>query len=339
MKARLLAIGAAVVAFAGCTTSRAVLAWHDGWRLEAAGEPGLAAVRYDEAVRRNSRLYGAALNRVRLLAVQPDRRKEADETLDKVLKSAGAEPEVAAFGARFALCAGDARLARARLDAARPLRPEDAGEARSALVGARIAVLAANGHTQQAAAELPATATAAALPPLWAATLRWNAGLGNDVAPPASAGSGGALLAAVTARDGRAWEQELAALAGLEGDDVTPLVLGLRAEAALHLDRPTEARTWAHAAAQRAPGDAWLQELQALALLQQGEVGQARDLLTGLAAGSADWSVPHHLGIARFRSGDLAGAAQAFATATRRCPTCAAPRTNLAVLARAGIAP
>jgi tetratricopeptide (TPR) repeat protein len=335
---RSLALAVALFVASACTTSRAVVAWHDGWQAEQAGDPAKAAKRYEDATARNPKLFGAGLNRVRVLAQQPDRRKETEEALDKVLKAHGREPEVAAFAAQMALVDGDVKLARQRLDGSRPLAAGDGEQVRGVVAAATIALAAAEGKFGVAAAELAKVPTGTQVAPTLAATIAWNRSepRAATAAIGAARGTQAAVLRALIARQEGRWTDVTAALGGIEGDDVNQLVRGLRAEALLRTDRPHDALGIAIEAARRDPADPWLTELWAVALLKSGQAAAARDLLVGLTARDPRWSPWHHLGLTYTITGDLPAAARSFAAAAARCPECAAPAKNRDALASVG---
>jgi len=329
----LLATG--LLALGGCTTSRAVLAWRQGWQAEENGNHQAALREYADATSRNGKLAGAALNRVRLIALQPDRREEATLLLDKTLKSNAGEPEVAAFAAQWALWLGDVKLARQRIDAARVPGADTPADVVAALEDSRRAVLAAESRWAEAA---KCTTTQGGSPVL-RAVVAWNAG---DVATAAAAtaqapqGKHRALLEAVLARDRGDWPAATAALAGLDAADSDVLVLTLRGEAAVQLGRADQALQAAGEAAQRAPADARATEVWAVAQLVAGQAAAARDLLAALTVRGAGWSAWQNLGIAHLKLGDLPAAASAFAQAAQRCPTCEPALHNRAALQRMG---
>ncbi len=330
-----LCLIALLLAVSGCTTSRAVLAWRQGWQSEEKGNNQAALRDYAEATSRNGKLVGAALNRVRLLAVQPDRREEATLLLDKTLKGFAGDPEVAAFAAQWALWLGDVKLARQRVDAARAPGPETPADVLAALEGARRAVLAAEGRWADAAKSSARETGSATL----RAVVAWNAG---DVAGAAAAtaqapeGKDRAVLQAVLARDRGDWPAVTAALAALGTADSDVFVLTLRAEAAVQTGQTDKATETAAVAAGRAPADPRATEVWAVAQLAAGQAAAARDLLAALTVRGGGWSAWHNLGIAQVRLGDLAAASQAFAQAAQRCPTCEPAVHNRDALKRMG---
>lgn len=98
----------------GCTTSRAVRAWHAGIKAEDAGNLRVARARYNESYGRNSAHVGAELARLRLLARVKESRKRASKRLTELLKKKGDRPDVLIFAAWWALLDGDLALARER---------------------------------------------------------------------------------------------------------------------------------------------------------------------------------------------------------------------------------
>lgn len=323
----------------GCTTSRAVQTYQQGWQAEARGDTGKANRLYLEAIERDSHLFGARLNRIRLLAQAPEGQDEARLLFAKLVKSEPGDPRVAAFASMWALTQADAAQARQRLEAARALRADDPADAGAVLAEARVAVAAAQARWADAwplaQAQTPTEATA-----LRWATVAWNAGhvqaaeAWAHLAP--QSGARATILALAAAESGR-WRDVDAALADLAGADVTSAVLTLRARAALALGDAAKAVTLAGDAARRNPADGDATELWAVALLQAGQAATARDLLAGLTARGSGWTAWHHLGIAHLRSGDPAAATAAFQVAAQRCPTCAVAVKNAAALTRLGL--
>ena len=328
----LLALSA--LALPACTTSRATLAWRQAWLQEEKGNTQAALREYDDATARNSKLTGAALNRIRLLALQPDRREEATLALDKVLKVAAGEAEVAAFAAQWALWLGDAKLARQRLDAAKAPAADAPTDVVSAWTGAQCAVLAAEGRWNQAAQGAPGQGAAALR-----AIIAWNAGDATQAAkglPEMPKGRERALLEALLARERGDWPGVEAALTQADPAERALDFEILRAEAAIQAGDAAKAARSGGDAAQRAPGDARATEVWAVAQLISGQAAAARDLLAALTVRGAGWSAWHNLGIAQVKLGDLPAASLAFAQAAQRCPSCAAPVRNRDALQRLG---
>ncbi len=104
-------------ALGGCTTSKAVRHWHSGWQREARGDLSGAAKFYAKAYARDGRLLGAELDRLRLLARQPDQRKAVDTRLKELLKDHPEAVEVQLFAAGWALFGEDSAGALKRLSA------------------------------------------------------------------------------------------------------------------------------------------------------------------------------------------------------------------------------
>ena len=98
----------ALATFAGgCTTSRAVRAWHAGIAAEDAGKLKKARRKYSEAYARNGKHVGAELARLRLMARVPEAQKKADAALKKLLEKKSDEPTVLLFAALWALQRGE----------------------------------------------------------------------------------------------------------------------------------------------------------------------------------------------------------------------------------------
>lgn len=330
-------IAAALLALGGCTASRAVEDWRAGWALEHKGDPNGALKRYNQAMDRMGTYPGLSLNRIRLLATFPERRQEAQEALEKLLKSHGGDLRVASFATQWALWQGDVALARTRLSAAAQ-KPDEEQEAIDAWHQAELGVLVAERKWREA------WAMGRTLPPgtprerLLLATVAWNAG---DAAHAKELLEGsqecrekwvlGAMLQAQLGE----WAGVRATLGRLEGDAVTPAIQALRAEAALHADPPDLANALRDAAeaARRDPADPLVTEVWAVAQLVGQQPQLARDLLAALTVRGTGWSAWYNLGLASLKLGDLPGAQQAFSIAAQRCPTCPAAVRNRDVLA------
>ena len=335
----ILAVVAAVVGAAApaCTASRQVEGWRAGWELEQKGDPAGALKKYNEAAARMGTYPGLSLNRIRLLATFPERRQEAQEALDKLLKSHGGDIRVAAFAAHWALWQGDVGLARTRLSAGAP-KPDDDADVVAAFHQAELRVLMAERKWQEA------WRLGQTLPPetpadrLRLATAAWNAGA-KDQARVLVAGAQECrekwVLDAMLQAQAGVWPDVRARLARLEGDAVTPVLQALRAEAALHADPPDLASALRDAseAARRDPADPLVTEVWAVAQLVGQQPQLARDLLAGLTVRGTGWSAWYNLGLASLKLSDLASADQAFAIAAQRCPTCPSAVHNHEVLA------
>lgn len=333
--ARALIVLTIALAAPACTTSRGVLAYRAGALAEDKGDTTRALARYQEALEYDGKLYGAELARIRLWSQQPDRKTDAQEALDKLLKKAATEPVVAAFAAWHALAQGDVKLARARLDGARTRKPEDPADVWQAIANARAALLAAEGRWQEAGASL-AEAKAS---PLLHATIAWNLARDDEARAQLQAAQGphAALLKAWLARSSGDWPAVKAAVQGLEGTAKTPAVQALLAEALLHAGDAGAALAQAAEAARRDPADLYVTEIWAVCQLGGGQAAAARDLLAGLTVRGAGWSAWYHLGLAHLQLGDLAAAQQAFTAAAQRCPTCRPAVHNRDVLQRVGL--
>ncbi len=336
-----LAVGVLFAMTASCTASRSVDAWRDGWALEQKGESTLALRKYTDATSRLGKYTGAMLNRIRLMSAVPERRADAQELLDKLVKSEASDARVAAFAAMWALWQGDVALARTRL-AAGALKADDQDDTVAAYHQAQLAVLMAEKQWQSAWREAKALAPMTPQDHLRKATLAWNVGdwqRAEELVELALDGKEKWLLQALLAARREQWPQTQKVLARLEGDAVTPLVLALRAQAALHANPPDLATGLRDAseAAKRDPADPLVTEVWGAAQLYAKQPQLARDLLAGLTVRGAGWSAWYNLGIAHLRLGDLPAAAQAFAMAAQRCPGCEAAVKNRDVLARMGV--
>ena len=338
-----LAIWTALVWTVGCTSSRSVDAWRDGWALEQKGETALALRKYTDATSRLGKYPGAMLNRIRLMAAVPERRADAQELLDKLLKSDATDARVAAFGATWALWQGDVTLARNRLTAG-VLKKDDPEEVVLALRQAELAVLMAEKQWQAAWQAAKQQAPRTPEEHLRMAVLAWNVGewaTARELVSQALECKDKWLLQSLLAARAGQWPQAQQFVARLEGDAVTPLVLALRAQAAMHADPPAMATALSDAAeaARRDPADPLVTEVWAEAQLVAKQPQLARDLLAGLTVRGAGWSAWYNLGLAQLRLGDLPAAAQAFTVAAQRCPTCDPAVKNRDVLAKMGVGP
>jgi hypothetical protein len=338
---RFLSICIALAVLGGCTATRSVDAWRDGWLLEQKGEQTLALRKYADATSRLGKYTGALLNQIRLLAAVPERRPDAQALLDKVVKTEPADARVAAFSAMWALWQGDVPLAKTRV-AAGVLREDDQEDTVRAFHQAELAVLIADKQWQAAWERAKNAAPKTPQERLRMAVLAWNVGewqRASEWLVDAQPCKEKALLEALLAARAEQWPQTTVALARLEGDAATPLVLALRAQAALHADPPNLAVALRDAgdAARRDPADPLVTEVWAEAQLVAKQPQLARDLLAGLTVRGAGWSAWYNLGLAQLHLGDLTAAAQAFTVAAQRCPTCQPAVRNRDVLAKLGL--
>lgn len=148
-----------VVAATGCTTSRAVRAWHAGIAAEDAGQLTKARRKYAESYGRNSAHAGAELARLRLLATVPESRKKAEESLKELLEKKSDRAEVLLFASWWALLEGDVKVAQTRLDAI-SISPVHPKHAELTLHKARLSETL-NGQRRRHAAKLDPLGTAA----------------------------------------------------------------------------------------------------------------------------------------------------------------------------------
>lgn len=333
MRISIILIG--IILFCGCTSSRAVENWRDGWALEQKGDNVQALRRYTDGTKRMGRYPGLSLNRIRLLAASPEHRQEAQLELDLLLKADGSDARTAAFAALWALEQGDVALARTRLAAA---KNEDDPGAMAAMRQAEFALLLAEKKWQEAWKLGQTLNPETPRDHLRLATAAWNAGEASAVPPillKAPECKEKWLLEALVAAAENQWPQVQEKLGRLEGEAVTPVIQALRAEAALHAEPPDVAAALRDAAeaARRDPADPLVTEVWAVAQLQGKQPQLARDLLAGLTVRGADWSAWYNLGLAQLKLGDLQGANQAFQVAAQRCPQCKAAVRNRDALA------
>lgn len=315
-----------------CTTSRAVWLAREGWQAESRGQVVHALSCYEAAAAIDRKQVAARLNWIRLRAQSPDGRDEAGKALDALLQEQPDEPRVAAFAATWALWQGDAGLARQRLERARTPEPAAGPEVAAALQEARLQLAAVQGRWSEAW-HLAGEVTPSASQAVRRAAVAWRAGHRPEAEAwltRASAGQGGLTRAVLLAAQGRHAD----VLSSLEGAPDDAAVLGLRARAMLGLGRTSEALAWATQAARLTPSDAALTELWAVTLLATQQPSVARDLLVGLSARGASWTVWHHLGLAHLALGDGRAALQAFQSAMALCGgSCPASQQNAHVLA------
>lgn len=353
MAAAALAALCLCVGLFGCTTSRAVLAWEAGWRAEAKGEYDTARRRYADAYERNDRLVGAELNRIRLLALAPDKRKEAQEDLDELLSKNGQVPEVAIFGAAWALAAGDAKRARERLKPVRAavLTGATVGKVAEGVKIAKVAKIAkvdkgcrttvrqflrldlrievALAHwpaARKRVQQLSARCGVAAVPELCAALVAYNtgdvAGATTWLARLPEGASGAELLRATLALRRGDHVGAAALLKTVEEPQLRAEVAILSAHAALARGDHPGAERLAQEALELAPAAMAPQLLLGVALLRRGEAPRARDLLAGAAArskGTPPWTLNFDLGLAELRLLQFDKARSAFAAAALAC--------------------
>lgn len=338
---RIFMVMAALSLAASCTATRSVDAWRDGWTLEQKGETTQALRKYADATSRLGKYIGALLNQIRLMAAVPERRPDAQAMLDKLVKSDPSDARVAAFSAMWALWQGDVGLARLRIAAA-VLRDDDQADTVLALKQAELAVLVAEQKWQAAWEKAKGLTPKTPQERLRRAILAWNIGqwqsAGEWLDGSAECEEKSLLQALLAARAGK-WPQTLEALAKLEGDAVTPLVLALRAQAALHANPPDLAAALRDAgdAARRDPADPLVTEVWAEAQLVAKQPQLARDLLAGLTVRGAGWSTWYNLGLAQLNLGDLSAASQSFTVAAQRCPACEPAVKNRDALVKLGV--
>ena len=346
------ALVASFVFFSACTTTRAVLAWEKGWQAEAKGEPQTAMARYAEAYGRNDRLVGAELNRIRLLARTPDKHIAASTALDALLKKSGEVPEVAIFGAAWALRDGQPKVAVRRLDAARggvlKKNPGCPPVMRSFL-RADVSAGTQTGAWQAASESikhLGGRCGAAAVPAAQAALVTWNrgdrAGTARWLARLPAADTSVGLLRALLARLARDHRGAETLLGQVKQPAMQPLVLALRADLALAMGDPARAERLALQALALQPGMLIGEQALGLALLARGDLQRARDLLAGVAARHAvapPWTVNFDLGLVELRLGRLDQARQRFDAAARGCSKgdCLAAARNRDAMLKLGL--
>jgi hypothetical protein len=315
-----------------CTTSRAVVAWHDGWIAEEQGDLALAEKRYGEAAGYDKGQVGAACNQVRLMARHPDRRDQSKEQLDLLIKAKPAWPEVATIGSLAALHSGDAKLADQRLKASRALNDADRRDVRHALRFAKVSTAAVQGRWREATDEkllvgLAEDATAARMA---AAAAAYNGGelaLAARLMPPQSLNAQDNSVAATELRASLAAEQgqwqvvrrEIEALALAER---SPRLEALRAWSLLRSGDAAAGLAAAAEASRRQPDDPYVSQVWAAAQLANGQAQLARDLLAVLAARGGGWSTWHDLGLAQLALADPQAALSSFEQAAARCPGC-----------------
>ncbi len=349
-------------ALTDCTTSKAVRAWHDAEAARERGDRARALQRYQDAFDRDGNQFGAEVARLSLLALDPSATARVTAGHEALLVRRAGTVEVELLGVGLDLVAGRTAQAQARLATITDLAVEQAemrlngGRANTEPCGgvrrevARLRLEAAMQALSSAAG--PARLAPAALQTARDLQQRCGAGL-----RPREALLIGVLLLQAGEKDRvAAWldsqatstpdsqrlratlalqrgdpKGALAALAGL--DDASAAML--RAAAHIALRAGGEAMAAIAVARQAGAHAATLLPLEAAAALLADEPKRARDLLAGLVAqGGAglSWTAAFDLGLAELALGDPAAAIEAFALASRLCPSCQAPRQNLLAL-------
>ena len=402
----------AVVAFlllvtSGCTTSKAVRAWHDGWRAERKGDFERASKRYSWAYGRDGALVGAELGRLRILAIQPDQAEAVSKALKTLIKKKGDQVSVQLFATGWALTQRDLPLAVKRLagihqvaidkaDAPFLLRRGDKpspgkADGASSKAPSQVGTLTATGApaldaTNGAAESGTASRVASATPLCGPFTIAWQrlrlrvfsrsgdfqqaAAAGRELMGRCRTGSAGIALDLARAHLGLGQVRRARRMLGRRARGAravpSPQIRALSAEIAFALDEPQRVerlltrrsdaralalRAWAAwragkhrravARAARAIRADTKQELavevQVAAAIASNELDLAQGILRGAASllGMDPWTLAFADGILAVRAGKLMNAERAFQRAVARCPTCRAPKKNLAVLRRA----
>ncbi len=326
---------AALLVLAGglsaCTTSRAALAWEDGWQAEARGDLKRAGSRYANAYSRNGFLVGAELNRLRLLARVPDKRAAVGQELDRLLAKRGEVAEVAIFGAVWALTEGDAKKAASRLDVVRAKIGAQRGcsSLRRDFMRADLQVAVAAFRwpvARRVVAQLGARCGTEAVPAATAALVAWNIGDRDQAAVwlgrAATERRDRGLLPALLALHKGDARRAQALLAKVDQPKLNDLVLVLRAHAALAAGDAVTAERLARRALAANPTSSAPQQLLGVALLRRGDAQRARDLFAGAAAafkGTPPWTLSFDLALAELQLGHLEQARAGFETASRAC--------------------
>ncbi len=327
-----LVVGAAFLS--ACTTSTAVLTWHDAWKAEQAGDLDKAERGYTTAAELNPGLVGAECNRIRLMAAHPDRIAATQASLDKLLKAKAALPEVAVTGTVAALQDGKVEVARKRLDAARKLTDQDQPDVHAAMRAAQVRVLAAEGKFAEAittsrAMDLSAQATADRE---LAAVVAWNARDTDTASRFATPGSEVGVWLAVSKAD---HAEVVARAERLDRSTASAGVLAMIAWSRVRLGDRAKAQDWLALAQTRDPLDVAVVQVTAAVALIDGQPSVARDALAAFVARSpaAPWSAWFDLGVAQLRLGDAPAARQSFVRAAALCPACAGAARNRDALA------
>lgn len=325
----------AAVGIGACTTSTAVLVWHDGWVAERAGDLEKAERKYTVATELDPGLVGAECNRIRLLAAHPDRQSQAQQALEKLMKTKAATPEVAATGAFAALSAGTLDVAQKRLAAARKLQPTDAIDVHQAVAAATVLAHAAAGNWTQSLAASAATTLAedATAARQSAAIAAWNLGdlpAAEAVAPRDS--ELGVWLAVASGQHGLAVQRANALTQSTKSGQLHAISAWARAQSG----DLAGARGDLALAAKADQGSALVAQVTAGLALLDGQAAQARDVLAGIVARtpSAPWSVWFDLGVAQVQTGEVSAAQASFSRAAQLCSQCPSAVRNRDLLAR-----
>ena len=359
---RLALCGLLLLSLTDCTTSKAVRAWHEAEAARASGDRALALQRYQVAFERDGNQYGAEVARLSLLALDPSATARVTAGHEALLVRRAGTVEVELLGVGLDLVAGRTGQAQARLASISDLaieqaearlrgakaRPEPCGGVRREVARLRLeaAVQAQGSGAGPARLDAAALQTARDLQQRCGAGLRPREALLIGVlllqageqdriaawlesAPPTSPDAQ-RLRASIALRRG----DPSGALVALVGLDDAPAAI-LRAAAHVALRAGSDAMAAIAAAHQSGASAAALLPLEAAAALLVDEPKRARDLLAGLVAqggASLSWIAAFDLGLCELMLGDPAAAIEAFAHASRICPSCSAPRRNLQAL-------
>jgi hypothetical protein len=350
-RATALCLCAALLVISGCTTSRAIRAWHDAEDALAAGNRAKAVDRYSEAYGRDSGLVGAEANRIALLARDPAATARVAEAYDALATQKAGRVEVVLLGAGLDALAGRAKeafAAASALDAAVVAKADRTLGALSTSCGAlwrnqQLILLDTSLALHRPA---PATAAADRLFARCATSLRPREAMliANAALAVGDATRALAVIARLDAADPHARRLRAtlhlrlgepaaaqAALAGLHA----PADELLSAQAALALGDAAAAGAALSAARNGGVAEAELLPVEGALALLTGDARRGRDLLAGLVARrdtTLRWTTAFDLGLCELQLGDLDAARGAFAVANTLCGGCAPAQRNLDAL-------
>ena len=340
-----LAVAGLLSGLAGCTTSRAVRAWHAAEKARASGDRELALRRYDEAYGRDGRLVGAEVDRIGLLAGDVGAASAVEAARAALAEKKSGYVEVQLLAAGLELVAGRVAPALAQLEriSETALDKAEAALGHKGLACGplrrerwRLLALAALHADRPGVADKATAALAAKCAPLRPAEADLVAIVAlrrGDLGAADQAGAASPTVRAALALRARDHARALALLG--ERSDGPSLVL--RAQAALGIGDVARAGRAIAAARDAGVATSRLVPLEGALALLQGDARRGRDLLAGAVAqsGVPSWTMLFDLGLCELGLGNLAAARDAFARAATACRDCAPARRNRDAIDRA----
>jgi len=325
---------------AGCTQSRAEIAWRDGYRAERAGKLEEARRFYEDSVSRVGTPVGAEVNLALLDGRDPEQREAARKRLAKAARGHGDDAEVTARWGLWLLAEGKRDDARAQCESARRKAPA------LRLARACLGLLANLEERWADSAELLGGAVGDDAP---ASVLVAAAFAALHVGRPELAQGAVSVLAKVAPESSRrlhaiAWleasrghwgearDAAVRALAAFPREAELAVLLALVERRAGHR---AESETAVRKALVASPERRDARHLLGVLLYERGAFSEALALLHALSAPPAapDARVSFHLGLCQLRLGRLVEARASFAQAAALDPSLAAARRNMDALA------